>query len=298
MKKQTTIRRKVSFRGIGLHSGRKVTLQLLPSTTDQGIRFVRTDLDGVTIPASPEYLDQCDYATTLRNGQTKVETVEHLLSALYGLGIDNVTAEVDGPELPILDGSAVPFLEPLQEAGLRELPGEREAIEVLRPVAIVDQGKEILVMPSPSLQVTYHIDFPHPAIGRQERTFSVDPITYAREIAPARTFTFVRDVEALRKRGLAQGGSLTNAVVLDDRRLLNSTLRFPDEFVRHKLLDLLGDLCLLGRPLLGHVMAFKAGHELHGRLVTELLARTDAWRPVGSAPLRRPHTAARVQSAS
>jgi UDP-3-O-[3-hydroxymyristoyl] N-acetylglucosamine deacetylase len=283
LRRQTTIRREAVRSGIGLHSGRKVTLRLRPGGADLGIRFVRTDLGGMTIPASRDYLDQCNYATTLRRGEARVETVEHLLSALYGSGIDNIIAEMDGPEVPILDGSAIAFLELLREAGRRELPEDQRFLKVTRPVGIVEQGKEMVVVPADDLQVSYHIDFPHPAIGRQERTLRLTPGSFETEVAPARTFTFVRDVDALRQAGLAQGGSLTNAVVLDDRRLLNSTLRFPDEFVRHKLLDLIGDLALLGRPLLGHVMAFKAGHDLHGRLVTELLARTDCWTLVGSS---------------
>jgi UDP-3-O-[3-hydroxymyristoyl] N-acetylglucosamine deacetylase len=165
----------------------------------------------------------------------------------------------------------------LREAGRRELPQEQSFLQVQQQVGIVEQGKEIVVVPSDRLSVSYYIDFPHPAIGRQELTLPVDPSSYAREIAPARTFTFVHEVDALRRMGLALGGSLTNAVVLDEHRLLNSTLRFPDEFVRHKLLDLIGDLCLLGRPLRGHVMALKAGHDLHGRLVSRLMGRRDAW---------------------
>ena len=280
MTQQTTIRREVSCSGIGLHNGAAVGLLLRPARAGSGIRFVRTDLGGVAIPATPEHLDTCNFATRLRAGQASVGTVEHLLSALYGMGVDNVLLEIDGPEVPILDGSAVPFLDLLAEAGIRVLAEPRRYLQVTRPVSVVDQGKEIVVLPAPDLQVSYRIDFSHPAIGCQERTVALSALTYSREVAPARTFTFVRDVEALRKVGLAQGGSLTNAVVLDDRRLLNSDLRFEDEFVRHKLLDLIGDLALLGRPLLGHVMAFRAGHDLHGRLVRELLCRTDSWRSV------------------
>ena len=294
---QTTIRRAVECSGIGLHSGRHVTLKLLPAAAGEGIHFVRTDLGGKSIPASPMHLDRCNYATLLSRDGATVGTVEHLLSALYGTGIDNLTAEVDGPELPILDGSAAPFVELLSAAGVRGLSQPRRYLEVIRPVGIVDQGKEIVVRPCAGLQLSYLIDFPHPAIGRQERTVEIEPETYARDVAPARTFTFVREVDALREIGLAQGGSLTNAVVLDDQRLLNSTLRFPDEFVRHKLLDLLGDLCLLGRPLLGHVMALKAGHDLHGRLVSELLARTDAWRLVLEPTVEAPRSGPAMRSA-
>ncbi len=282
-RRQTTIRREVSRRGIGLHSGVRVTLRLRPAQANQGICFVRTDLGNATVPASHAYLDRCQHATTLRRDDVTVETVEHLLSALYGAGIDNVIAEIDAPELPILDGSAVSFLDLLREAGRREFAEEQQFLQVQSPVGIVEQGKEIVIVPADHFEVSYYIDFPHPAIGRQERTVVVDPDTFEQEIAPARTFTFVHEVDALRRMGLALGGSLTNAVVLDDSRLLNSTIHFPDEFVRHKLLDLIGDLCLLGRPLLGHVMAFKAGHDLHGRLVTRLMARTDAWTLVGGA---------------
>jgi UDP-3-O-[3-hydroxymyristoyl] N-acetylglucosamine deacetylase len=280
LRKQTTLRREVATAGIGLHSGRRVNLRLRPAAAGTGIRFRRADLGGTVIPAAPASLDRCAYATNLREGEATVSTVEHLLSALYGRGVDNVEVEVDDAELPILDGSALPFLELLREAGVRDLSEPRRYLEVSRPISLVEQGKEIVVRPSARLEVTYLIDFEHPAIGRQERTVVLDPASYAREVAPARTFTFVRDVEALRHIGLALGGSLTNAVVLDDRRLLNATLRFPDEFVRHKILDLVGDLALLGRPLLGHVMAFRAGHDLHGRLVSALLSRPDAVRLV------------------
>jgi UDP-3-O-[3-hydroxymyristoyl] N-acetylglucosamine deacetylase len=285
--RQTTLRREVEISGIGLHSGRRVALRLTPASGGSGVRFRRTDLGGAEIPATTEALDRCAYATNLRRGEATVATVEHLLSALYSRGVDNAEVSVDGPELPILDGSAVPFLDLIREAGVRDLPDPRRAIEVLRPIAIVEPGKEIVVYPAPRLEVSYLIDFDHPAIGMQERTLVIDAESYAQEVAPARTFTFVRDVEALRHLGLALGGSLTNAVVLDDHRLLNSTLRFPDEFVRHKILDLLGDLALLSVPLLGHVMAFKAGHDLHGRLVTEILARPGAWRWVEATPPRR-----------
>jgi len=297
LRRQTTIRREAVCTGIGLHGGQKVSLTLRPAASGEGVRFVRSDLDGAVVPASPAHLDRCNYSTILRQGDATVGTVEHLLSALYGSGVDNVIAEVDGPELPILDGSAVPFLDLLGDAGIRELPEPRHYIEIVRPVGIVEQGKEIVVLPCDSLQLSYLIDFQHPAIGRQERTVEIEPDAYALDVAPARTFTFVREVDALREMGLAQGGSLTNAVVLDDQRLLNSTLRFEDEFVRHKLLDLLGDLALLGRPLLGHVMALKAGHELHGRLVSELLARTDAWRLVLEPGVEVPGSGAAVRSA-
>ncbi|MGD8375407.1 MAG: UDP-3-O-acyl-N-acetylglucosamine deacetylase [Acidobacteriota bacterium] len=280
MKLQTTIRREVSCGGIGLHSGANVNLRLRPAPASSGVRFVRTDLGRAVIPARPDQLDACNFATRLQVEGASISTVEHLLSALYGMEVDNLLAEVDGPELPIMDGSAVSFLDLLADAGIRTLAEPREYLQVVRPVHVVDQGKEIVVLPAADLEVSYRIDFPHPAIGQQERTLRMTPLAYAREIAPARTFTFVREVDALRELGLAQGGSLTNAVVLDDNRLLNATLRFPDEFVRHKILDLMGDLALLGRPLLGQVMALRAGHDLHGRLVRHLLSRPDVCRMV------------------
>ena len=266
-------------------------MRLAPAPENTGIRFVRLDLGSLEIPASPDHLDICNFATRLKVGEASVSTVEHLLSALYGMEVDNLRVEIDGPEVPILDGSAVPFLDLLADAGLRTLGESRRYIQVTRPVHIVDQGKEIVILPAAGLEISYRIDFPHPAIGQQERTVGLTPIAYAREIAPARTFTFVREVDALRELGLAQGGSLTNAVVLDDNRVLNSTLRFDDEFVRHKILDLIGDLALLGHPLLGHVMALRAGHDLHGRLVRELLSRTDSWdivRDPGPVPMPEP----------
>ncbi len=271
-----TLRRSVGCTGIGLHSAKPVRLVLKPAPAEHGLRFLRTDV-GVEIPASLEYVARLDHATTLCRDGVGVETVEHLLSALYALGVDDALIEVDGPEVPILDGSAAPFVILIHEAGLKPLPAPRRYLKVTRPVEVVRGAKSIRIVPADHFQVSYTIGFDHHLLRHQAVSFRVTGQTFAESIAPARTFGFLREVEQLRRNGLALGGSLENAVVIGETGVLNNKLRFEDEFARHKVLDAVGDLALLGYPLAGHVYATKAGHALHAALAQKLLASADAW---------------------
>jgi UDP-3-O-[3-hydroxymyristoyl] N-acetylglucosamine deacetylase len=271
-----TLKRAVGCTGIGLHSGRPVRLQLKPAAAGHGVRFRRTDL-GVEIPANLGALAHLDHATTLSAEGVSVATVEHLLSALYALGVDDALVEVDGPEIPIMDGSATPFVILIHEAGVRPLRAPRQYLKVLRPVEVVRGGKRARLSPSEHFRVSYTIAFDHPLLRHQSASIRVGAETFADEIAPARTFGFMREVEALRKSGLALGGSLENAVVIGETGVLNQALRFEDEFVRHKILDAVGDLALLGHPLVGHLEAVKAGHALHAALCQKLMASPEAW---------------------
>ena len=277
-----TLRREVGCTGIGLHSGKPVRLSLRPAPAEHGIRFLRSDV-GVEIPATLEYLASQDHATTLSRDGVSIGTVEHLLSALLGLGMDDVLVEVDGPEIPVLDGSAAPFVILLHEAGLKPLAMSRQYLKVLKTVEVVRGGKRARLSPADHFSVSYTIGFDHHLLRHQALSLRVSPRTYCEGIAPARTFGFLRDVETLRRSGLALGGSLENAVVIGETGVLNNKLRFEDEFVRHKILDAIGDLALLGAPLIGHFEGQKAGHALHAAVAQKLLATTGAWALVPSA---------------
>jgi UDP-3-O-[3-hydroxymyristoyl] N-acetylglucosamine deacetylase len=279
-----TLRRAVGCTGIGLHSGRTVHLEIKPAPAEHGIRFLRTDV-GVTIPATLAHLGRTDHATSLSAGGFSVETVEHLLSALQGLGVDDALVEVDRPELPILDGSAAPYVFLLHEAGLRPQRAPRRFLKVLQPVEVVHGGKRVRLSPADHFRVSYAIGFEHPLLRRQSASFRVSAQTFTESIAPARTFGFLREVEQLRRKGLALGGSLENAVVISESGVLNNNLRFQDEFVRHKILDAVGDLALLGRPLLAHLEAEKAGHAMHTAVAQRLLETPEAWALVAHPQL-------------
>ena len=270
-----TLKRAVGCTGIGLHSGKSVRLELKPAPPDHGIKFVRTDV-GVEIPARLENLARLDHATSLSHAGVSIDTVEHLLSALGALGIDDVAVHVDGPELPILDGSAAPFVILIHEAGLRPLGAPRRYLKVLKPVEVVRGNKWVRMTPSDHLRVTYQIGFDHPLLRHQELSVRVTPESFVEDIAAARTFGFLHEVEMLRRSGLALGGSLENAVVIGESGVLNK-LRFDDEFVRHKILDLVGDMTLLGHPLIGHVEAHRAGHAMHTAAAAALLEDREAW---------------------
>jgi UDP-3-O-[3-hydroxymyristoyl] N-acetylglucosamine deacetylase len=270
---QTTLRTSVSIEGVGLHSGHPVRARFRPAPAGQGIVFRRMDRRGARVPARVASASTFDYATTLSAGGVSVGTVEHVLSAAYGEGLDNCTIELDGPEVPIVDGSALPFVRLFHAAGFERLDGPVTPLSVSEPVEVSRDGRGVSFRPDgPGLTITYEIDFPHPIVGRQELTVAIRPEEYSTRIAPARTFGFARDVEALRARGLARGGSLHNAVVLDDTGILSGPLRFRDEFVRHKVLDLVGDLALLGAVLNGHIHARRAGHALHIEFARALAA--------------------------
>ena len=280
MESQRTVRRQVSCAGIGLHSGHSVTLTLRPAPAGSGIRFVRTDVGNVEIEARVAHVASAHYATVLaQNGHT-VETVEHVLAALVSLGIDNVTVGLDHAEVPIMDGSAVPFVELIRAAGVRRQPVPRLCLRITRPVELARDGKQIALNPSDRFRISYSISFAHPLLRHQERTFMLDEATFVDEIAPARTFTFLKEIEQLRQQGYAVGGSLANAVVVGEAEILNHPLRFEDEFVRHKMLDAIGDLALLGMPVVGHLVVHRGGHDLHTALALKVLEERDAWEIV------------------
>lgn len=280
MNAQRTLRRQISCAGIGLHSGKKVTLSLRPGPPNSGIRFRRTDLGGLEIPAHVSQVGAVAYATQLARDGATVETVEHLLAALVSARIDNAIVELNTPEVPIMDGSSAPFIYLVQEAGVRTLSEPRRYLKILRPVVLSRGDKQIALYPSDQLKVSYTIAFDHPLLRHQTRTMTITEHSFAEEIAPARTFTFLKEVEMLRQHGLALGGSLDNAVVIGDTGVLNSSLRFEDEFVRHKILDLIGDLALVGHPVVGHFVVHRGGHALHTAFAAQLLAERDAWRIV------------------
>lgn len=276
---QKTLARPVTVSGIGLHRGEPVILTVFPAAANTGIRFVREDLPGrPMVPAHYSRVLSTARATTLGEGEAVFSTVEHLLAALHGVGVDNALVQVEGPELPILDGSALPFTELILEAGLRSLPWPRTYLMVQRPVELRENGSWMRVSPG-RLSITYSIDFPHPLIRRQRYSVSLASDTFRREIAPARTFGFLKEVQYLQSQGLALGGSLDNALVLDDSGLLNpGGLRFPEEFVRHKILDAVGDLALLGLPLVGRVEVSRGSHDFHLRFIRHLMEERQAWR--------------------
>lgn len=290
---QRTLRRPATLEGIGLHSGRPATVRVCPAPPGAGLAFVRVDLpEEPVIPARVEWVVDTLLATTLGVGGVRVGTVEHLLAALAALQVDNARIEVSGPELPVLDGSSEPYVEALLEAGLKAQGVPRAVLVMLRPVEVRDGDKLARLEPGRGVEVACSIDFPHPAIGGQALSAQVDAAFFARQLAPARTFGFADEVEKLRRLGLAQGGSLANAVVLGDGGVLNPEgLRYPDEFVRHKVLDALGDLSLLGLPFEGRLVLNKPGHALNQRLVSAVLAAPDSHAVVRSHALA-PSTAA------
>ena len=257
-------------------------MSLKPARAGRGIRFRRADLGGIEIPATVDNVDRLHYATALSRDAGTVETVEHLLAALVSLGVDNVIVELNQPEVPIMDGSAASFVYLVHEAGLKRLTRPRRYLKVLRPVAMTKGDKSIALYPSEHFKVTYTISFDHPLLRHMTHTLRVTQESFVDEIAPARTFGFLKEVEMLRKKGLALGGSLDNAVVLGETGILNNALRFEDEFVRHKILDAIGDLALLGYPVIGHLVAHRGGHELHAAFAAKFLKSTEAWRLVES----------------
>ncbi len=276
---QRTIAEKISCTGIGLHSGTPVQLTLHPARRDTGVVFVRSDGSRmIEVPARVAQVGSTQLATTLGTGAEAFGTVEHLLAAIYGLGIDNIRVEMDGPEVPVMDGSAASFVFLLRAAGLFEQGGPRRVLRVRHPIEVRDGDRFARVEPGRGLRISYHIDFQHPAIGRQTLDgFELSEGRFERELCRARTFGFLHEVQALWRAGLARGGSLDNTIVLDEHRVLNPEgLRMPDEFVRHKTLDLLGDLALLGMPLEGYVRMVRGGHALHQKLMDALLATPGA----------------------
>jgi len=284
MLKQRTLKSLTSASGVGLHTGRKVRITLRPAAIDTGIVFRRVDLASpVDIPARADAVGETRLSSCLVRGEAKVYTVEHLMSALGGLGVDNAYVDLDGPEVPIMDGSAAPFVLLLQQAGLVEQAAAKKFLRIKRGVQVADGDKWARFEPYEGYRLSFSIDFKHPVIDRSTQSVSVDfaETSYLKEIGRARTFGFMHEVESLRENGLALGGGLDNAVVLDEYRVLNAEgLRFADEFIRHKLLDAVGDLYLLGRPLLGAFSAHKSGHALNNKLARALMADAAAYETV------------------
>jgi len=265
-----------------LHSGRKVGMVVRSADVDEGIVFVRSDLPGdKRIRADVHNVRDTTLATTLGLNGVTISTVEHLMSAFSGLGVDNAVVEVDAPEIPIMDGSARPFVDLLKDAGTQVQGKCKKFLVITDEVSVCEGQSRASLLPSPEFRITYKIDFGHPAIGVQSHHLNFSDVSYEEQIAPARTFGFLRDVEYLQARGLALGGSLKNAIVLDDQRVLNKEgLRFSDEFVKHKILDAIGDLSLLGIPIIGHFVAYKSGHRLNNLLLKELMVREECWKMV------------------
>ena len=272
MRFETTLQRAVSASGVGLHSGVNVSICIKPAKAGTGIVFVRTDLDDFTIPASWRHVARVSYATSLMRQGVLISTTEHLLSALYSMGIDNAQIEIDNLEAPILDGSGMPFVRLIRSAGVRTLRARRKYLSVRRRITIEDKGKRISILPAYCFKLTCETDYPAP-VGKQSLDLDVTPENYAKELAFARTFGWERDLDQMRDMGLIRGASLANAVCFNGERALNPEgLRAPDECCRHKALDLIGDLALLGRPLLGHVIAERAGHAMHAALVARIMS--------------------------
>lgn len=271
---ETTIRRPVEVRGTGLHHGAPVHLRIAPAPPATGIVFIRTDLENIRIPASWEYVERVSYATSLMHPKgVFISTTEHLLSVLYSIGIDNAYIELDNLELPILDGSGLPFVELLRKAGTQESRRLRRYMRILKPVSVEANGRSVAILPCDRFQLRTHNFYDHPLVGNQTLELEVTPESYAQEIAPARTFGFEYELDQLRDMGLIRGARMENAVCFTRGGVANpGGLRFPDECCRHKALDLIGDLALIGRPLLGEVVAEKAGHAMHVALVNRLMS--------------------------
>jgi UDP-3-O-[3-hydroxymyristoyl] N-acetylglucosamine deacetylase len=286
MELQHSIRKSVTCHGVGLHTGVPVTMALHPAPPDHGVVFV-VGPERVPVPVLPESLMNGHYATTIGANGVQIQTVEHLLAAVRGIGVDNLLVELDGPELPAVDGSAAPFVSLLYAAGREaQVAVRRPALRVAESIRVGDEHRWLQISPASELRISYTLDHEHPAVGVQVASFVPSERVFVEELAPARTYGFLKDLELLRQQGLALGGSLANAVVVGQERVLNGTLRFHDEFVRHKILDVIGDLALVGRPVLGHVVARNAGHALNHLLVREIVKAARRWED--AAPRRVP----------
>lgn len=281
MKMQHTLKDIIEFSGIGLHTGHPVNVRITPSGPDTGIRFYRKDLPGSPcIKAVSANVISTSYATTIGVKGASVSTIEHLMAAFYGMGVDNANVEIDGPEVPIMDGSAVDFIGMIESSGLMALPALRQYLVIKKPIRVSEDDKYIFLLPPDDMEFTidYSIDFAHPFLNKQSfaRLFSQD--VFRKELGSARTFGFLKDVEALRANGLARGGSLENAIVISDTEILNEGgLRYPDEFVRHKVLDMMGDIALVGAPVIGQLIAYRSGHSLNHKLAQKVLDKPGRW---------------------
>lgn len=279
---QRTLKKEIVCSSIGLHTGRKVNMRIKPAPVDTGIVFVRRDLrDASPIPAKFNNVSDTTLATSLCFNGVTVATVEHLLSAFSGMGVDNAIVELDSFEVPIMDGSALPFVDMLKDVGTHLQGNAKKLLVIKKPVSVKEGDANAVLLPAAEFKISYEIEFKHVAIGRQSYSMTFSDEEYEKEICAARTFGFLNEVEYMQAKGLALGGSLKNAVVLDEHKVINKEgLRFPDEFVKHKILDAIGDLFLLGMPIIGHFVAYKAGHHLHNLLLRELMLQTDCWEIV------------------
>jgi len=286
MLKQRTLSSKIKASGVGLHTGKKITLTLKPAPVNAGIAFVRTDLKSDPIKASLENVYDTRLSTTLSNKTAKISTVEHLLSALAGLGIDNALIELDGPEVPIMDGSARPFVFMIQSAGIQEQDDTKKFIRIKKKIEVRQDEKWAKIEPFDGFKVAFTIDFNHPAFSESSQSSEIDfsSVSYLSQVSRARTFGFAKDIELLRKNNLALGGSVNNAIVIDDYKVINEEgVRFQDEFVKHKILDAIGDLYLMGLHLIGRYRGYKSGHALHNDLLNALFQEDDAFELVNLA---------------
>ncbi len=279
---QCTIAHPVLISGIGLHSGNRINMTLRPAEAGTGILFHRTDGERpITIEAISANVVDTRLATVIGKGGVTVSTIEHLMAALTAFGIDNLHIDIDGPEVPIMDGSAAPFAEALEQTGVRSLPRSRKFLAVRKPITVIDGEKRISLIPSRFFRITFDIAFDHPCISLQHKSIKCSQEVFQKDIAAARTFGFFKEVEYLKANGLARGGSLDNAVVVGEDNILNPEgLRFQDEFVRHKILDSIGDFSLAGYPILGHFKAYKAGHDINHQMVEKILASPECWKLV------------------
>lgn len=278
--KQRTLMNEVGCTGIGLHTGEKVKINLRPAPVNSGIKFVRTDLKGrPEVEVRFDNVFDTTLATTIGTNGCKVSTIEHLMAAFFGLGIDNAVVELDGPEVPIMDGSAAPFVFLIKSGDIREQKSPKQFIVIKKPFKVDDGNRSVCIYPSKELKITYMIDFQHPLLRNQEYELTFSGRDFVREISTARTFGFLKDVETLKKNGLARGGSLDNAVVIDDFRIINEDgLRFDDEFVRHKILDFIGDISIVGSPIIGHFVVKKSGHFLNQHMLKKLMESKKHWK--------------------
>ena len=273
MQFETTVQRVVEASGVGLHSGVQVKIRIVPAPPSTGIVFIRTDLENFPVPASWRHVARVSYATSLMRQGVLISTTEHLLSVLYSMGVDNAFIEINNLEVPILDGSGQPYVDMLKEAGLKCYRRRKRYLRIRRPVSVETGGKRISILPSDGFVLTCDVYYDHPLIGRQSLDMAVTPDRFAKEIAPARTFGFAQDLAQMRDMGLIRGASLDNAICFDAGGVRNAGgLRFEDECCRHKALDLIGDLALIGKPLLGHVIAERAGHAMHTALVARIMS--------------------------
>lgn len=286
IRSQRTLKNNITCEGIGLHTGQPVTMVLKPAPINTGIVFIRTDLGNARIKAVATSTAATSYATTLSQNNVSVKTVEHLLAAFNGLNIDNVYVEINAEEVPIMDGSARPFVRLIADAGIQTQEAIRPALKVIKPLFVREGSKQLAIWPADTTSISYFIDFNHPLLKEQSLQYQPTEETFLREVSDARTFGFLSDVETLRAKGLAKGASLDNAVALNEDSVLNKDgLRYKDEFVRHKILDLIGDLSLAGMPIIGHIVAHKSGHGLNAQMVSKLLNSPQNWIVMGATTI-------------